>query len=145
MAWNHACFCYDLHLVGSSSPSSSDDEIKEAFEVAPVHRQRSHPSPSHHHAWAMGHASTNFVSSQSSQSPSSSFSSGCPEQPLSGWNIDPFEASGRPLKVVPVGRHRHKFFAQMSSNFSERPFLDFNKMQNSKRLVMVRLPVCVMC
>lgn len=36
------------------------------------------------------------------------------------------------------GRHTHKFFAQMSSTrFSDRPFLDFNKMQH-KRLVMVR-------
>ena len=52
------------------------------------------------------------------------------------WNPDPFVAN-RPLKVVPIGHKKPKFFAQMSSSRNERPHLDFNKMQHSKRLIMV--------
>lgn len=116
-------FLFIYCISGSSSPSSSDDEIKEAFHTNSS--QHSSDSPHTHHAWGVGGqfpSSTSFVPSSSTK------------QPLSGWNI---EAVGRPLKVVP-GRHKHKFFAQMSSNFSDRPYLDFNKMQHSKRLVMVR-------
>ena len=52
------------------------------------------------------------------------------------WKPDPFVAN-RPLKVVPVGHRKPKFFAQMTASRNERPHLDFNKMQHSKRLIMV--------
>ena len=103
-------------IPGSSSPSSSDDEIKEAFEVHPhEHRNPSLPNP---HLWGWGKPS----------GPSCTTST-------SGCSFT-FEPTSRP---VPVSHHKHKFFAQMSTNFSERPYLDFNKMQHSKRLVMVSL------
>jgi len=55
----------------------------------------------------------------------------------SSWSVGQYDAS-RPLKCVPVEHNKHKFFAQMASPFSsERPYLDFNKMQHSKRVVMV--------
>ena len=136
-----------VFTTGGSSPSSSDDEIKEAFGSPSCRRNHSPPT---HFAWAV-HPSTattpHFSPSSFSASfpttstattftsPPSSSSSSSPKQPVSAWNI---EAARRPHRVVPpIGRHKHKFFAQMPSSFSDRPFLDFNKMQHSKRLVMV--------
>ena len=59
------------------------------------------------------------------------------------WNPDPFVAN-RPVKVVPVGHKKPKFFAQMSASHNERPHLDFNKMQHSRRLILVRFAsLCV--
>jgi len=43
----------------------------------------------------------------------------------------------RPHKAMPAGHKKPKYFAQMSNSNSERPRLDFNKMQHSKRLVVV--------
>ena len=45
--------------------------------------------------------------------------------------------TNKPIKVAPVGHKKPKFFAQMSGSHTERPHLDFNKMQHSKRLIMV--------
>ena len=79
----------------SSSGSSSDDEVKEAFEST----ASSHSLwPGHTHPWP------------------------------------------RPIRVPPTGCRKKapKYFAQMSSAGTiERPRLDFNKMQYSKRFVMV--------
>ncbi len=54
------------------------------------------------------------------------------------WSNDP-RFSSRPLKVLAVEHGQPKYFARMSDSFVERPRLDFNKMQHSKRLVMVSL------
>lgn len=101
----------------SSSSSSSDDEIKEAFEGHSYQRQSSYIPP---------------------QSPSYSWSLPKDDNPDQAfmWNPDSFVAN-RPVKVVPVGHRKPKFFAQMSASCNERPHLDFNKMQHSKRLIMV--------
>ena len=107
------------NTVGSSSnASSSDDEIKEAFEGYSCLRQSSYVPP---------------------QCPSYSwtFSKDNKADQAFMWNPDPFVAN-RPVKVVPVGHKKPKFFAQMSASHNERPHLDFNKMQHSKRLIMVR-------
>ena len=84
-----------LPAGSSSSGSSSDDEVKEAFEnTASPHSLW----PGHTHPWP------------------------------------------RPIRVPPTGCRKKapKYFAQMSSAGAiERPRLDFNKMQYSKRFVMV--------
>ncbi len=103
-------------LTGSSSSaSSSDDEIKEAFE---------------------GH--THFHYSPIMKTSLKDFKQG---SPLS-WGNEPLFAN-RPLKTLPVGHRKPKYFAQMSSAYAERPRLDFNKMQHSKRLVMASA-VCLL-
>ncbi len=98
----------------SSSGCSSDDEVREAFE---------------------GHA--HFHHSPVMKSSLNELKQGSPHS----WSIDPrFSTNSRPLKVLAVEHGKPKYFAGMSSNtFTERPRLDFNKMQHSKRLVMVRL------
>lgn len=107
------------HTVGSSSnASSSDDEIKEAFEGYSCLCRCSY-SPSY--SWTLlndNKADQAFM-----------------------WNPDPF-VTNRPVKVAPVGHKKPKFFAQMSGSRSERPHLDFNKMQQSKRLIMVSSGFC---
>lgn len=113
---------------GGGSPSSSDDEIKEAFEATAYHLRKL--SPPTHYAWGKS-AVTHF--SPLSSPTSSKFPSSPNQLSTTGSPV-----ATRPHKVVPLGgRHKHKFFAQMPSNFMDRPFLDFNKMQHSKRLVMV--------
>ncbi|XP_064403781.1 uncharacterized protein LOC135349209 [Halichondria panicea] len=104
---------YKYSTGSSSSASSSDDEIKEAFE---------------------GH--THFHYSPVMKTSLKDFKQG---SPLS-WGTDPLFAN-RPLKALPVGHRKPKYFAQMSGSYAERPRLDFNKMQHSKRLVMVRRPL----
>ena len=101
----------------SSSASSSDDEIKEAFEGHSYHRQSSYIPP---------------------QCPSYSWTipKGDKSEQAFMWNPDPF-VTNRPLKVVPVGHRKPKFFAQMTASHNERPHINFNKMQHSKRLIMV--------
>lgn len=123
----------------SSSPSSSDDEIKEAFETPSISGHHHHwnltpPVYSQMRAWAqMPPVTAGLVPSEQQQ-----------HQELSSWNIE--TCTSRPLKMVPVSHHKHKFFAQMSTKYSsERPFLDFNKMQHSKRLVMVRNNSTYLC
>ena len=103
------------------SCSSSDDEIKEAFECPPPH---SKPLPA-----VPVYRSQIWSAFKDVKETQTSFP----------WNSNPFVESNRPLKVVPVGHRKPKFFAQMSTNYNERPSLDFNKMQHSKRLVMVRV------
>ena len=107
------------HTVGSSSnASSSDDEIKEAFESYSSLRQSSYVPPRcPSYSWALpkdDNAEQAFM-----------------------WNPDPSVAN-RPVKVVPVGHKKPKFFAQMSASHNKRPHLDFDKMQHSKRLILVR-------
>ena len=108
------------HIAGSSggSASSSDDEIKEAFE---------------------GHSYLSQSTYFPPQCPSCSwtFSKDKVDQAFM-WKPDPFVAN-RPLKVVPAGHKKPKFFAQMSASHYERPHLDFNKMQHSKRSITVSL------
>lgn len=120
--------CISLFFEGGGSPSSSDDEIKEAFEATAYHLRKL--SPPTHYAWGKS-AVTHF--SPLSSPTSSKFPSSPNQLSTTGSPV-----ATRPHKVVPLGgRHKHKFFAQMPSNFMDRPFLDFNKMQHSKRLVMV--------
>ena len=107
-----------IHIVGSSSSaSSSDDEVKEAFEGYSCVHQSSYAPPQYpSYSWTLpkdSRADKAFM-----------------------WNPDPFVAN-RPVKVTPIGHKKPKFFAQMSASHSERPHLDFNKMQHSKRLIMV--------
>ena len=93
------------HTGSSSSASSSDDEVKEAFED--YTRRQVH---------------TTFSRDMKGTLP---------------WTM----SINRPIKVLPVGCRKRspKYFAQMSASSLERPFLDFNKMQHSKRAVMVRM------
>ena len=125
-------FFFPLY-TGSSSPSSSDDEIKEAFETSTTSSSR--------HQWSRTPPAHSSARAWAQSVPSPSGTPGEQQQALnSSWSIGQFEAcTSRPLKVVPVGgQNKHKFFAQMSTRYSsERPFLDFNKMQHSKRVVMV--------
>lgn len=93
----------------SSSGNSSDDEIREAFE---------------------GH--TRYSSLTSMKSSLKDFQQESPHS----WAADPLSVK-RPLKVLPLGHRKPKYFAQMSSAYAERPRLNFDKMQHSKRLVMV--------
>lgn len=92
-----------LPAGSSSSGSSSDDEVKEAFEnTASPHSLW----PGHTHPWP------------------------------------------RPIRVPPTGCRKKapKYFAQMSSAGAiERPRLDFNKMQYSKRFVMVSVLSSLPC
>ena len=102
----------NIHTVGSSSnASSSDDEIKEAFEGL---RQSSYlPPQPPSYLWTL------------------------PKDDKAGQAfMYPF-VTNKPIKVAPVGHKKPKFFAQMSGSRTERPHLDFNKMQHSKRLIMV--------
>ena len=102
----------NIHTVGSSSnASSSDNEIKEAFEGL---RQSSYlPPQSPSYLWTL------------------------PKDNKAGQAfMYPF-VTNKPIKVAPVGHKKPKFFAQMSGSHTERPHLDFNKMQHSKRLIMV--------
>ena len=99
-------------IGSSSSASSSDDEIKEAFES---YKQRLVPLSAAVPSW----------------------NSRDMWGPVYPKTMDPI--SSRPLRVVPSGHRKPKFFAQMSATPSERPYLDFNKMQHSKRVLMVRI------
>jgi len=106
-----------LHPLGSSSSaSSSDDEIKEAFES---YKQRLVPLSAAVPSW-------NARDMRAVVFPKT---------------MDPI--TSRPLRVVPSGHRKPKFFAQMSATPSERPYLDFNKMQHSKRVLMVRIWMCL--
>lgn len=130
----------------NSSPSSSDDEVKEAFEIPTSSSYSRHqwsrtlPSYSSSRAWAQ---TMPFLSSSTTATPATSNEHQKQQSQQqafnNSWSIGQLEAcASRPLKVVPVSQNKHKFFAQMSSRFSsERPFLDFNKMQHSKRVVTV--------
>ena len=111
------CYSSIYSRVGSSSSgSSSDDEVKEAFEDHTHQRYSFLPLTSQTFSW-------NSLKETKQGYPHT-------------WTADPI-CSCRPVKVVPVGHRKPKFFAQMSTNYAERPRLDFNKMQHSKRLVMV--------
>ena len=99
-------------LGNSSSASSSDDEIKEVFESC---KQRMVPTRA-----AFPSRSSRDIQGQ-----------------VFPQTVD--STTNRPLRVVPLGHHKPKFFAQMSATPSERPYLDFNKMQHSKRIPMVRI------
>lgn len=108
-----------LHPLGSSSSaSSSDDEIKEAFES---YKQRLVPLSAAVPSW-------NARDMRAVVFPKT---------------MDPI--TSRPLRVVPSGHRKPKFFAQMSATPSERPYLDFNKMQHSKRVLMVRMMSVWLC
>ena len=100
-------------LGSSSSASSSDDEIKEVFESC---KQRQVPTRA-----AFPSRSSRDMQGQ----------------------VFPQTVDSRPLRVVPSGHHKPKFFAQMSATASEQPDLDFNKMQHSKRLLMVSVSMSV--
>ena len=121
----NTCTLTYTRTVGSSSSnaSSSDDEVKEAFEGCSYPRQSSYAPPQYpSYSWTLpkdDKADQAFM-----------------------WNPDPFVAI-RPVKVEPAGHKKPKFFAQMSASCSERPHLDFSKMQHSKRLIMVRLATVV--
>ncbi len=129
-----------LFIGSNSSPSSSDDEIKEAFEAPSTSssRQRWNITPPTYSGtlWAQTMPSLSSTTSENLQQPQQQ-----QQQQVfnNSWSTGQFEAcTSRPLKVTPVGHNKHKFFAQMSSRFSsERPYLDFNKMQHSKRVVTV--------
>ena len=110
------CFPAYPPLGSSSSASSSDDEIKEVFESC---KQRQVPTRA-------------AFSSRSSRDMQGQV---FPQTVDSNTN--------RPLRVVPSGHHKPKFFAQMAATASERPSLDFNKMQHSKRLLMVSVSMSV--
>ena len=103
-------------LGNSSSASSSDDEIKEVFESC---KQSMVPTRA-----AFPSRSSRDIQGQ-----------------VFPQTVDC--TTNRPLRVVPSGHHKPKFFAQMSATPSERPYLDFNKMQHSKRIPMVRISMSV--
>ena len=115
----HLAVCKAVVCVSSagssSSASSSDDEIKEAFE-----------GYTHLHCFPI---KTSLAESKQGS-------------PHSCTVMEPVYTT-RPVKMVPVGHRKPKYFAQMSGAYSERPRLDFNKMQHSKRLVVVSS--CVQC
>lgn len=102
-------------VTAGSGACSSDDEVREAFE---------------------GHA--HFHCSPVMKSSLSELKQGSPHS----WSSDPRFTSSRPVKVLAVEQGKPKYFARMNSDgYTERPRLDFNKMQHSKRLVMV----CTVC
>lgn len=111
---------YKYSTGSSSSASSSDDEIKEAFENSTCRQVPPCPPRPSCSPWEL-------------------------RGPLPPWGTE-HATFCRPLKVLPTGYRKKspKYFAQMSVPCGgERPFLDFNKMQHSKRLSAVRRPIVI--
>lgn len=114
---------YKCSTGSSSSAGSSDEEIKEAFEGHSLQCELLCDSPPlHHNSWT----------------PPKDIKIDRAFAWHSGLCVTP-----RPLKVVPAGHRKPKFFAQMTASHSRRPHIDFDKMQHSKRLNMVRRPVAI--